>query len=61
MNRYSIEEFYQDPSLRRRLFEDAHRERALAVKDGLVWLWKQARGLFPRGHGRPARWMARLG
>jgi hypothetical protein len=61
MNRYSIEEFYTDPSLRRRLFEDAHRERALAVKAGLSWLWKQVQGLLPRNHGRPGRWIARLG
>ncbi len=61
MYRNIMEEFYSDPALRRRLFESAHRERALAVKAGLVWLWKQARSRFPRSHGRPTRWIARLG
>lgn len=61
MNRNILEEFYEDPDRQRRLLQNAHRERARVVKAGLLWLWKQARNLPPRGHGRPARWMARLG
>ena len=61
MNRNILEEFYNDPARQRRLLENAHRERALVVKAGLAWLWKQARSLVPRSHGRQGRWIARLG
>ena len=61
MNRYVMEEFYNDPALRRRLFGEAHRERARAVHSGLAWLFKQLKQLAPRLHARPSRWIARLG
>ena len=58
MNRYVMEEFYQDPALRRRLFGEARRERARAIREGLDWLRKQ---LLPRfSFGRP-HWIERLG
>ena len=62
MNRYILEEFHNDPALRRRLFGEAHRERARAVSAGLAWLRKQAAAhLIPRMRLRPARWLERLG
>ena len=61
MNRYVMEEFHNDPALRRRLFGDAHRERARAVHGGLAWLLKRLKSLAPRLHSRPSRWIARLG
>lgn len=56
MNRITLEDFRNDPELRRRLFEEAHRERAKAVLAGLLWLRKR---LTPRS--RPPHWLARLG
>jgi hypothetical protein len=56
MNRYVMEEFYNDPALRRRLFETAHRERARVFRLGLAWLRER---LSPRIGG--SRWLARLG
>lgn len=58
MNRYVMEEFYSDPALRRRLFEEAHRERSRAIRAGWAWLRKQ---LLPRFDFRPGHWMERLG
>ncbi len=59
MNRYMLEEFHNDPALRRRLFGAAHRERSRAVRAGLAWLSAHLKALF---HPRlPARWIARLG
>ena len=57
MNRYVMEEFYNDPALRRRLFAAAHKERTRAVLAGLVWL---RRRLLPRFDFHPG-WMERLG
>ena len=56
MNRITLEAFHNDPALRRRLFEMAHRERARALHAGLAWLRKR---LTPRLH--PSHWIARLG
>jgi hypothetical protein len=59
MNYYLLEEFHNDPALRRRLFAEAHRERGRAVRAGLAWLSAQiVARLSPR---HPARWIARLG
>ena len=54
----SLEDFQNDPALRRRLFETAHRERARAIYAGFAWLGNL---LAPRIHFRPARWIGRLG
>jgi hypothetical protein len=60
MNRYVMEEFYNDPALRRRLFGEARLERTRSVKAGFAWLRAQLKARFaPRL--RPARWLARLG
>ena len=56
MNRITLEAFYNDPALRRRLFEAARRERAKAVRAGLVWLRER---LTPQLH--PGDWIGRLG
>jgi hypothetical protein len=56
MNRYVMEEFYNDPALRRRLFEKAHLERARVFRLGLSWLRER---LSPRFDA--SRWLARLG
>jgi hypothetical protein len=62
MNRYLMEEFYRTPGLRERLDRAAHRERARALHDGLVWLWSHTKTLLaPRLHARPSRWIERLG
>ena len=58
MNRYVMEEFYQDPALRRRLFDEARRERARALLAGLAWLRKH---LLPRFSFGRTHWMERLG
>ncbi|MEK6244440.1 MAG: hypothetical protein AABM33_08040 [Pseudomonadota bacterium] len=61
----TLEAFQNDPALRRRLFETAHRERARAIRDGFAWLlggfvWLRD-CLTPRVHFRPSRWIKRLG
>ena len=62
MNRYVMEEFYNDPGLRRRLFEKAHRERASAVRAGFAWLKKQAKAhLVPHFNFGRSNWLERLG
>ena len=58
MNRYILEEFHNDPALRRRLFGEARRDRARAVHAGWTWL---IRHLTPRTPLRPGRWIERLG
>jgi hypothetical protein len=66
MNRFIMEEFYNDPALGRRLYEAARRDRALAIGAGLAWLFghlvrlsRQAIAhLKPR---RPVHWIERLG
>ena len=59
MNRYMLEEFHNDPALRRRLFGEAHRERNRAVREGFAWLAAKAAAVFRPRH--PARWIERLG
>ena len=62
MNRYIMEEFHNDPVLRRRLFSEAHRERARAVSAGLAWLFGYLKARLTRhSNPRPAQWLARLG
>jgi hypothetical protein len=68
MNRYVLEEYYRIPELRGRLYYAARRERARALHDAALWLWRSAKAFVtskahvtPRSHARPARWMARLG
>jgi len=62
MNRYVIEEFYQDPALRHRLFGEARRERNRALRAGLAWLLEHAKALVaPRNSVRQPRWIERLG
>ena len=63
MNRYVMEEFYNDPALRRRLFGEARRDRARAVSAGFNGLRAQLKALKARFTPglRPARWLARLG
>jgi hypothetical protein len=66
MNRFIMEEFYNDPALGRRLYEETRRERARAVGAGLAWLFGALRSLAahvvarlkPR---RPVHWIERLG
>ncbi len=50
------QDFYNDPALRRRLFEMAHRERAAGIRAGFAWLRER---LTPRLH--PGDWIGRLG
>ena len=59
MNRHMLEEFHNDPALRRRLFGEAHRERNRAVRAGFAWLYARAAALVQPRH--PARWIERLG
>jgi len=59
MNHYMLEEFHNDPALRRRLFGEAHRERSRAVRAGLAWLYGRTAALLRPRH--PARWIERLG
>ena len=58
MNRYVMEEFHNDPALRRRLFGDARRERARAIRVGLAWL---RRHLVPHFSFGRSHWIERLG
>ncbi|MGH8764361.1 MAG: hypothetical protein ACRET8_01465 [Burkholderiales bacterium] len=41
MNRFIFDEYYQDPALRRQLFNMARDERSRAVRAGFAWLAKQ--------------------
>lgn len=56
MNRYVIDEFYQDPNLRRRLFLKARNEQVREIKQFFAWLRQK---LTLKLHGRD--WLARLG
>jgi len=58
MKPITLEDFQNDPALRRRLFETAHRERSRAIYAGFAWLRDC---LTPRFHFHPARWLNRLG
>ena len=66
MNRFIMEEYYNDPALGRRLYEAASRDRALAIAAGFAWLFGALRSLAtyvvahlkPR---RPVHWIERLG
>ena len=62
MNRYVLEEYYRMPGLRDRLTRDARRERARALYEAAVWLWRHAKAaVTTMTHPRPARWIERLG
>ena len=60
MNRYILEEFHNDPALRRRLFSNARRERNRSLRAGLKslrhWLVAHLSPKFDLSH-----WLARLG
>jgi hypothetical protein len=60
MNRYTLEDFYNDPARYRRL---AQREQARAFRDGLRLLqaWVKDQHLSPRPQLRGTRWIERLG
>lgn len=58
MEPITLEDFYKDPEMHRRLLEAAHRERARLMRAGLLWLRDR---LTPRIHALPARWIGRLG
>jgi len=64
MNRYMHEEYYNNPELFRRL---AHRERARAIGEAMVWLSGRFVAMLGnikarlRPRARPAQWIARLG
>jgi len=55
MNPITLQEFYNDPALRRRLYRAAARERTRAVREGFTWLVTH---LKPH---RPTHWLERLG
>ena len=66
MNRYIMEEYFNDPAIGRRLYEQAHRDRALVIAQAFAWLLSTIRSLATQAAahlrpGRPARWIARLG
>jgi len=62
MNPITLQQFLNNPDLRRRLYAQAHRERARSVHTGLLWLFDQAKKhVTPRIPRYPARWIARLG
>jgi hypothetical protein len=65
MNRYSMEEFHNNPALLQRLLGEAHRERARAIGGaigkGFAALARLPRRLLPRFNFRPNHWMERLG
>jgi len=56
MNRYIMEEFYQDPALVQRFYDQARRERMRALVAAFQWLRDR---LTPRLHLRDR--LARLG
>ena len=62
MNRITLQEFYDNPDLRRRLSQQARLERTRAVSAGLAWLGGRLQTLLtPARRLHPARWVARLG
>jgi len=54
-----MEEFHNDPALRRLLSGEARRERNRVLRKGFSWLSARAAALFKPRH--PARWIERLG
>ena len=60
MNRFIMEEFYNDPALGRRLYEATRRERTRAVRAGLARLFGHLKTRLTPRH-RPPRWIERLG
>jgi hypothetical protein len=56
MNPRTLKDFYDDPTLRRRLVEKARRERGAAIRAGFAWLRDR---LTPGLH--PGDWIGRLG
>ena len=56
MNPISLQDFHNDPALRRRLYEMAHRDRIAVIRAGFDWLRDR---LSPRLH--PGDWIGRLG
>ena len=62
MNRYSMEEFHNDPALLRRLMGEAQLERSRAIGAGFIWLLGYVKALLvPQVRIRPQRWIERLG
>ena len=67
MNRYVMEEFYDNPALRRRLYREAHHERSRAIGAGIAWLLGRPGWLLGLAKKRlapalrPSRWIERLG
>ena len=66
MNRYIMEEYFNDPAVGRRLYEATRRDRARAIAARSVWLLGALRSLATRAvallkPSRPARWIERLG
>jgi hypothetical protein len=56
MNPITLQDFYNDPALRRRLYAMAQKERAGAVRAGFAWLRRRLTpGLAP------GQWIGRLG
>jgi len=60
MNPVTLEEFHNNPALRRRLFAMAHRERNAAIRAGLHWLRERLVTRF-RSLTHPPQWIGRLG
>lgn len=58
MNPITLQDFYNDPGLYRRLDQAARRERARLVHAGILRLRDQ---FTPRIHAGPPTWIARLG
>ena len=62
VNRITLQEFQDNPDLRRRLHQQARQERIRAVRAGVAWLGKHIQVLLtPARNVHPARWIARLG
>lgn len=67
MNRYVMEEFYDNPALRRRLYREAHHERSRAIGAGIAWLLGRPGWLLRAARKQLAQrlhashWIARLG
>lgn len=61
MNRFTLEDFYNDPDFYRRVNQAAQRERTLAIRAGLAWIRERAADLMPRAQPLTGRRVARLG
>jgi hypothetical protein len=62
MNPITLQEFYDNPALRRRLYRAAARDRALAIRAGIAWLREHAGAwLLSLVHRPEGRWLVRLG